>query len=219
MTTVNETSAGRERVEVGMNGCGCPITSLMSVVDGELRGDVEGTERTEHDGGLRGRCWDDQRIDDADQAHDAAIVEYVNRNLVARGADPIDELPAHFRRMTLAEVEAGFAAYDALPAADDGPGRDQHGPHDGPVYVVDPREMVGLPAPDFPAVNARTIDELRTRVRRIIRTRDVGQYTCEDATEAILALLAPAGPRVSHEGATVSAALTAERFGPVGGDR
>jgi hypothetical protein len=73
---------------------------------------------------------DDERALILNQAHAEAIVEYVSRNLVARGADPIDELPAHYRHMTLAEVEAGFAAYDALPAADDGPGRDTHGPHD-----------------------------------------------------------------------------------------
>ncbi len=63
-----------------------------------------------------------------------------------------------------------------------------------------------------------TADELRTRVRRTIRSRDVGQLTAEEATEAILALVAVFNRRSSHEGATVSD-LTAERFGPVGGDR
>jgi hypothetical protein len=62
------------------------------------------------------------------------------------------------------------------------------------------------------------IDALRTRVRRTIRSRDVGQLSAEEATEAILQLVAVFGPRVSHEGATVSE-LVDERFGPVGGER
>lgn len=125
--TVDDHSAERERVEVGAGGCGCPITRLVDVVNGELRGDVEDTDRTEH----RDGCWDDRRVADLDEARIAAIVEYVSRNLVERGGDPIDTLPAHLRRITLAEIEASFAAYDATPVidADDGPGRDQHGPH------------------------------------------------------------------------------------------
>lgn len=43
-----------ERVEVGTAGCNCPITEEMTVVDGELRSTVEGTERVEH----HPRCWE-----------------------------------------------------------------------------------------------------------------------------------------------------------------
>lgn len=42
-----------ERVEVGADGCGCPVTREMVSVDGELRGDIEDTDRTEH----RAGCW------------------------------------------------------------------------------------------------------------------------------------------------------------------
>ena len=55
----------RERVEVGADGCGCPITGEMIAVDGELRGDVEGTERVEH----RPGCW-------AAAAANAPLVHY-----------------------------------------------------------------------------------------------------------------------------------------------
>lgn len=45
--------ATREQVEIGVAGCGCPITGEMVSVDGELRGDIEDTDRTEH----RAGCW------------------------------------------------------------------------------------------------------------------------------------------------------------------
>ena len=41
-------SVPTDRVEIGADGCGCPVTVEVTVVDGELRSEVEGTERTEH---------------------------------------------------------------------------------------------------------------------------------------------------------------------------
>jgi len=42
-----------ERVEVGADGCGCPVTCDVTVVDGLLHTDIPGTDRTEH----RDGCW------------------------------------------------------------------------------------------------------------------------------------------------------------------
>lgn len=52
-STDSSPNVEQERMEVGAAGCGCPITGEVVSVGGELRGDVDGTERVEH----RPGCW------------------------------------------------------------------------------------------------------------------------------------------------------------------
>jgi hypothetical protein len=173
------------------------------------------------------RIEPDTRIADVEQARTAALAERE-----VRDADwmPFDE----------GEYESDERRPDVLAAieraTDDGPGRDQHGSHErGPQYVADPAEYIGPPAPDLGAVKARQrvpFDEVLIRaaeerahaydgeplevaVSRIIRRRDVGAMSHEQAVKEIMAAFAKASPPVSAEGPTVSE-LTAERFGPTG---
>lgn len=90
---------------------------------------------------------DAQRMHDVDQAHTAALAEHAQREeLLARPA----------------RVDAG-----GPPAAAPDP--------TSPSFYVDPREMVGLPAPDLGLVAAHQSDaELETRVRNTIYDREQG---------------------------------------------
>lgn len=209
--TVDDHSAERERVEVGAGGCGCPITRLVDVVNGELRGHVEDTDRTEHDGG----CWDDRRVTDVDEARIAALAEYMQRTL----------------------------------DADDGPGRDQHGPHErrivdwsaygpcpirscyaatgnpcqflGAVGLAEQRDAPhaarllwaadeGVAEMNGPAVSvehdaARQGDaDLETRVRNTIYDREQGIVSRRLAARQIIRVVRDFDQRASHEGATIS---------------
>lgn len=94
---------------------------------------------------------------------------------------------------------------------------------DDPQYIADPAEYIGLPAPDLGAVAAHVQGdaELETRVRDIIHQREQGPASIlsrRTAARQIIAMVREHDRRASHEGATVSA-LTAERFGPAGGER
>lgn len=146
------------------------------------------------------REWlDRDRVTDVDAAHSAALVDHEHREVLLRKLADL--------KREVDEAKFGAAAYDEpegdesdpgflMPApgcghpmpqgADccistgpsvsvhhDGPGRDQHGEHDRRVT--------------FDEVLLRAAEEtLQTRIRRIIRTRDVGQYSAEQATENIL---------------------------------
>lgn len=82
-------------------------------------------------------------------------------------------------------------------------------PH-GPAYVADPREMVGLPAPDFAALAEHERDEqLEAAVQNIIFEREqLNPHTPRDvAAREAIALVREASPRAYTDRLTLPAEL------------
>lgn len=180
------------------------------------------------------------------EGNDKLTPAWEDRQLSQFGSDGHEHKPAE--RTPIGNDECGCPVYAApevrgddadtlvehiadCPALDDGPGRDQHGPHERPGAVsVDPALMTGgryivgsdgvpygpFPSPDAGAVAATVEPEpVEVRLRRILRYRDAGRYSHDDTAKLLLALFAEdrsrtddiaalASQRASHEGATVS---------------
>lgn len=157
--TVQTEALGRERVEVGADGCGCPITGEMDVVDGELRGDVGGSDRTEH----RPDCWAAEPAAEATPEHRTVSLEVLTPELRALSADVAEDdrvgivLRVNGEAVAVAETERDWTWRHGEPTkvlADLLTSMEVHGGH---YDMVQPRAELLMPGAD---VLAALVDDV-----------------------------------------------------------
>lgn len=140
------------------------------------------------------------RITDVDEARIAALAEHEQREaLLARLAD--------LRRQVDQAVEAERAVQRLVNAVldkdDDGPGRDQCGPHErGPAVTV---AHGGQPSPDASAVARQGDADLETRVRNLMYEHKQGFTSPRLAARQVIAAVRGASPAAYSDRLTLHA--------------